>query len=68
MKIITEYDRLIAISGGLNLTGTILNAFSTGIKTLYEFGQKVGTAIRRIRSKAICKLWSKTLWLIIWKL
>lgn len=56
MKIITEYDRLISISGGLNLTGTILNAFSTGIKTLYEFGQKVGTAIRRIRSKAICKL------------
>lgn len=56
MKSITEYDRLISITGGLSLTGSILNAFSTGIKTLYDFGKSVGTAIRRIRSKAICKL------------
>lgn len=56
MKLITDYDSLIAITGGLSLTGSILNAFSTGIKTLYDFGKNVGTAIRRIRSKAICKL------------
>lgn len=56
MNQIQEYDKLISISGGLNLSGSILNAFSTGIKTLYDFGKSVGTAIRRIRSKAICKL------------
>lgn len=56
MKQIQEYDKLISIVGGLNLSGTLLNAFSTGIKTLYEFGQNVGTAIRRIISKNLCKI------------
>ena len=53
---IKEHKKLISIVGGLNISGTLLNAFSTGIKTLYEFGQSVGTAIRRIRTKTLCKI------------
>ena len=56
MKDINEYNQLIQILGGLNISGTILNSFSKGIKTIYEIGQKVGTAIRRIKAKSLCKI------------
>lgn len=56
MQEVKDYNYLIQIFGGLNISGTILNSISKGIKTVYEIGQKVGTAIRRIRARSLCKI------------
>lgn len=58
---IKESDKLLSIVGGLNISGSIINAFSNGIKTLYDLGKNIGTAIRRIRTGALCKLWLNNL-------
>lgn len=55
METIKNYNMLINITGG-GISGTLLNAISGGIKTLYEIGQKFGTAIRRIKTKTLCKI------------
>ncbi len=61
MQEVKDYNYLIQIFGGLNISGTILNSISKGIKTVYEIGQKVGTAIRRIRARSLCKIQLKIL-------
>ena len=55
MEEVTNYNTLINITGG-GISGTLLNAISNGVKTLYEIGQKFGTAIRRIRARSLCKI------------
>lgn len=55
MEEITNYNILVDITGG-SISGTLLNAISGGIKTLYEIGQKFGTAIRRIKTRSLCKI------------
>ena len=55
MEEITNYNTLISITGG-GISGTLLNAISNGIKTIYEIGQRFGTAIRRIRARSLCKI------------
>ncbi len=47
-------QELIMISGGLSLSGTLINSISRGINSLLEVGRSLGTAIRRIISKNLC--------------
>lgn len=56
MKEIKSYDKLVKIAGGLNISGLLLNSISNGIKTVFELGQKIGTSIRRIKNKTLCKI------------
>lgn len=48
-------EELILVRGG-GITSTFLNSLSRFAENLYNFGQTVGSAIRRLVSKKICKV------------
>lgn len=47
---------LINIEGGINITGTILNAFEKLLGTILDAGRSLGSSIRRISDNKICPL------------
>lgn len=47
---------LLNIIGGSDVAGTLLNYLSTAIKTVFDVGQQLGGAIRRIATGKICPL------------
>ncbi|MFA7514749.1 MAG: hypothetical protein WCZ09_00880 [Bacilli bacterium] len=49
-------DELERIVGGLNITGTLINAFTGGIKIILDISRSLGTAMRRIYTNNLCKL------------
>ncbi len=51
-----EDKKLASISGGDNLSGTILNYFSTALTTVYNIGKSFGGAIRRIATRNVCPI------------
>lgn len=51
-----EKDELKEIDGGLSITGTIINAFTTGMKTVFEIGRSLGNSIRRFKEGKICEI------------
>lgn len=53
MKI--EDINLLKVEGG-GLSGSVLNYLSSAIKTIYNIGQELGGAIRRIATKTICPI------------
>ena len=50
-----EKEKLLQIEGGVNLTGTLITAFTKAINSLLDVGRSLGTAIRRINSGQICQ-------------
>lgn len=56
MNQILNNQELMQMIGGFNITGTIINAFTTATKFIYSAGQALGSAIRRIGSNNICPL------------
>lgn len=48
-------EQLLQIEGGINLTGTLISAFTKAINSLLDVGRSLGTAIRRINSGQICQ-------------
>jgi len=48
-------EELILIKGG-GITSTFLNSLSRFMDTLYNLGQSVGSSLRRIVSKNVCKI------------
>ena len=46
---------LLKIEGG-SLSATVLNYFSNALKTVYNIGQSLGGAIRRIATRNVCPL------------
>lgn len=51
-----EKENLHHIDGGTGISGTLINAFSTGIKTILEVGRSFGTSLRRVFSNNMCSL------------
>lgn len=49
-------DEMLQIVGGVNLSGTLVNAFTSAFKTLYGFGQNFGSSLRRIIRRRMCSL------------
>lgn len=49
-------SELREIDGGISLTGSIINAFTSTIKTLYDFGRSLGNAFRRIKEDKLCEV------------
>ncbi len=47
-------NELVLINGGFSFTGTIINAFVSAGKFIYELGRGLGSSIRRINSKNLC--------------
>lgn len=56
MSEIKEFEKLYEIDGGADISGSLINAFSTGIKTVMNVGRSLGTAIRRIISGSLCEV------------
>ena len=52
---VKDYE-MTKITGGESLGATFLNYLSTAIKTVYNVGQGLGGAIRRIASGHVCDL------------
>lgn len=55
MNVIKDDQELLAISGGINFSGTIINAIVAGAKIILEIGRSFGTAIRRTTSNDLCE-------------
>ena len=49
-------DKLDKIIGGSSVSGTLLNAFTTIIKFIYEVGEGIGSSLRRIGEGDLCPL------------
>ena len=49
-------EEMIKVSGGDSIGTTFLNYLSTAIKTVYNIGQGLGGAIRRIATRNVCPL------------
>ena len=47
---------LLNITGGSDIAGTLLNYLSTAIKTVFDIGQQLGGAIKRIATGKTCPL------------
>lgn len=56
MITINNKEELLTITGGLNVTGSIVNAFTSGIKVILDVGRSLGTAIRRITLGSLCRI------------
>ncbi|MFV0275153.1 MAG: hypothetical protein ACK5HL_02800 [Bacilli bacterium] len=51
----TTYE-LKQINGGAGISGTMLNALIRGIGKIYEVGRGLGSAIRFVSAKKLCKI------------
>ena len=50
-----ENQELMEITGG-TISGTLINAVSTILKTISSLGRNFGSAIRRVASDQLCPL------------
>ncbi len=55
MKKLQEQE-LRKIKGGITLSGTLLNSFTSLLKVLLDAGRALGSSIRRLDENAICPL------------
>ncbi len=55
MKDINNQE-LNLISGGISVSGSLINSFSSAITKILEVGRSLGTAIRRVANKKICAI------------
>ena len=47
-------EELIKVKGGGTFSAVFINAISRALKTVYDIGVAIGSAIRRATSKNIC--------------
>lgn len=50
-------QQLANINGGINISGTLINAVVKGINAFLDLGRSVGTAIRRVSTGRVCKVY-----------
>lgn len=44
------------ITGGVSISGSLINSFSSAIAKILEVGRSLGTAIRRVANKKVCAI------------
>ena len=49
-------DELKMISGGTAISSSVISAFTSSFKVIYEIGQNFGSSIRRIIMNDLCGL------------
>ena len=49
-------EELMEIDGGFSITGSLVNAFISAFKTVYDFGRSLGSAFRRIKEDKLCEV------------
>ncbi|MEI3529779.1 MAG: bacteriocin [Bacilli bacterium] len=50
-------QQLSNINGGVSISGTLINAVVKGINVFLDLGRSIGTAIRRVSSGKVCKVY-----------
>lgn len=53
---IISNESLFNLTGGISISGSLINAFTSGIKTVLEVGRSFGTSIRRIITNNLCHI------------
>lgn len=48
-------EELKKIDGG-TITGALVSAFESTLKTIFDFGKSLGTSLRRINEDKMCKI------------
>ena len=56
MKELKKEELYSINGGGFDISGSILNAITNGMKTILEIGRSLGTAIRRSTNGGICSI------------
>ena len=56
MLAINKEEELLKITGGLNVSGAILNAFKGCANAIMDIGRSLGSAIRMLASGSLCKI------------
>jgi len=51
-----DNQELTQIVGGVSISGTLINSFSTILKTIEALGRSFGSSIRRIASDKVCPI------------
>lgn len=50
-------EELKQINGGsTSLTGSLIDAFTDAVKTIFEVGKSLGSSVRRIKEKKLCEI------------
>lgn len=44
------------VGGGFSLSSAYISSINSAVKTIFEFGQSVGTTIRRLSSDSVCSV------------
>lgn len=56
MFAINNEEELLQITGGLNVSGAIINAFRSAANVVMDIGRSLGSAIRRIAYGNLCAI------------
>ncbi len=51
---ILSNEELYLVEGGINITGSLITAFSKAIQTIFDIGRSFGTSLNMIRNKRKC--------------
>jgi hypothetical protein len=56
--VIKKLDKreLKELYGGLSISGTVITAFTNGIKAIFEIGRSLGSSIRRLSERKVCEI------------
>lgn len=49
-------EKLETIEGGQSITGTLVNAFTSAGKLIFDIGKSLGSSMRRIFSRNLCQI------------
>lgn len=49
-------EELRQINGGTSITGSLIDAFTDAVKTIFEVGKSLGSSFRRIKENKLCKI------------
>lgn len=49
-------NELKIITGGESITGSLINAITSGIKAVFDIGKSLGSSIRRLKEKKLCEV------------
>ena len=44
------------IEGGESITGTLISAFTNGLKVIFDIGRNLGSSLRRIKEGKMCEI------------
>ncbi len=56
MTRIFKIKELEDISGGGSLSGSLIDALTEAVKTIFDVGKSLGSSLRRLKEKKLCEI------------